>query len=72
MRICFTSDLHGATGLYAQLDDLLRSAAPNVVILGGDLFPDGEQHDPRGTQGATWSRVFMRARRGRGAQPSHG
>ena len=35
MRICFTSDLHGATGLYAQLDDLLRSAAPDVVILGG-------------------------------------
>lgn len=70
MRICFTSDLHGDTELYAQLDDLLRSETPDVVILGGDLFPDGQQDDPRGTQGAYLERVFMpRVAAWRTAQP---
>lgn len=52
MRICFTSDLHGAARLYEELDALLERERPDVLLLGGDLFPDAELHDPLGTQGA--------------------
>ena len=40
MRVCFTSDLHGAASLYEQLEELLRAQTPDLLILGGDLFPD--------------------------------
>ncbi|MFQ5807513.1 MAG: metallophosphoesterase [Phycisphaerae bacterium] len=56
MRICFSSDFHGSRTLYDQLETLLRREQPNLVILGGDMFPDGEDHDPDGTQAA-----FVRA-----------
>lgn len=52
MRICFTSDFHGRRTLYDQLDTLLRREQPNLVILGGDMLPDGREHDPDGTQAA--------------------
>lgn len=50
MRICFTSDLHGRDALYEQLSALLLRERPQLLILGGDLFPDGDLDDPRGTQ----------------------
>jgi uncharacterized protein len=50
MRVCFTSDLHGDPRLYAQLEELIRAAAPDLLILGGDLMPDGDPADPLGTQ----------------------
>lgn len=59
MRICFTSDLHGDAGLYEQLEQLLRAETPDLLILGGDLFVDGEREDPVGTQVASLEREFM-------------
>jgi uncharacterized protein len=59
MRICFTSDLHGDAGLYQQLEDLLRAETLDLLILGGDLLPDGERDDPLGTQVAYLERVLM-------------
>jgi Icc-related predicted phosphoesterase len=55
MRICYSSDFHGSRELYDQLETLLRREEPDLVILGGDMFPDGEDHDPAGTQ-AAWVR----------------
>ena len=52
MRICFASDFHGSRTLYDQLEDLLRRERPDLVILGGDMLPDGQEHDPEGTQAA--------------------
>lgn len=46
MRIGFTSDLHGRDILYTQIDSLLRIEPVDLLILGGDLFPDGVQSDP--------------------------
>lgn len=51
MRICFTSDFHGSQALYHQFEELLRAERPDVAILGGDMFPDGDLDDPSGTQG---------------------
>jgi len=59
MLICFTSDLHGDAALYEQLEDLLRAARPELLILGGDLLPDGDRHDPLGTQVAWLESRFM-------------
>ena len=59
MRICFTSDLHGDAGLYQQLDELLCAETPDLLILGGDLLPDGERDDPLGTQVAYLQHVLM-------------
>jgi Icc-related predicted phosphoesterase len=50
MRVCFTSDLHGHARLYAQLTELLQVERPDLLILGGDLFVDGDLDDPLGTQ----------------------
>jgi Icc-related predicted phosphoesterase len=52
MRICFTSDFHGSRAQYDRLGDLLRRERPELAILGGDMLPDGEDHDPDGTQAA--------------------
>jgi Icc-related predicted phosphoesterase len=60
MRICFTSDLHGSALLYDQLTDLLRAETPDVLILGGDLFIDGEMNDPIHSQIAYVERDFLR------------
>lgn len=51
MRICFTSDFHGSPSLYQQFEGLLHAERPDVAILGGDMFPDGDLDDPSGTQG---------------------
>jgi Icc-related predicted phosphoesterase len=57
MRICFTSDLHGRENLYAQLVELVSHERPDLLLLGGDLLPDGSERDPAGAQA-----VFMRER----------
>ncbi|MBI5864595.1 MAG: metallophosphoesterase [Planctomycetes bacterium] len=59
MRICFTSDFHGSESLYQQLDELLRRERPELVILGGDMFPDGDPDDPTGTQGRYVQEAFI-------------
>lgn len=51
MRLCFTSDLHGNPELYNQLGALLARERPDLLILGGDLLPDGEIDNPDATQG---------------------
>lgn len=60
MQICYTSDLHGSATLYDQLADLLRAETPDAVILGGDLFNDGDPRDPVGTQVAYVERDFLK------------
>lgn len=59
MKICYTSDLHGRAVLYDQLEALLRVETPDLLILGGDLFIDGEPDDPLGTQIAQLERSFL-------------
>lgn len=59
MRACFTSDLHGHAALFEQLDGLVRSEALDLLILGGDLFPDGDIDDPLGTQTAWVQENFL-------------
>lgn len=63
MRICFTSDLHGDAGLYAQLDALLLRERPDVLILGGDMFPDGDPPETPDAQLAYIDTTFRRALR---------
>jgi Icc-related predicted phosphoesterase len=58
MRVCLASDFHGSRTLYEQLGELLRREGPDLVILGGDMLPDGEEHDPDGTQ-AAWVRTEL-------------
>jgi Icc-related predicted phosphoesterase len=58
MRICLASDFHGSRRLYDQLGELLRHERPELVILGGDMLPDGQEHDPDGTQ-AAWVRETL-------------
>lgn len=50
MRICFTTDLHGRSTLFAQLDALVRAERPDIVLLGGDMLLDADPSDPVGTQ----------------------
>lgn len=50
MRICFTSDIHGNEALYAQLERLVLHERPELLILGGDMLPDGREDDPIGSQ----------------------
>lgn len=59
MRICFTSDLHGREILYAQLADLVIRERPDLLLLGGDLLPDGSEWDPAGAQSAFLRERFM-------------
>ena len=59
MKICFTSDFHGRQTLYEQLDALLHAERPDLLILGGDMFADGEVDDPVATQVAYVDRCFV-------------
>ena len=59
MKICFTSDFHGRTTLYDQLDALLAAETPDLLILGGDMFADGDIDDPIGTQVAYIDESFV-------------
>jgi len=59
MRICYSSDFHGRQTLYDQLQALLRAEQPELVILGGDMFPDGEGPDPAGAQVAFVHRELL-------------
>ncbi len=58
MQICFTSDLHGRVALYDQLERLIAAETPDVLLLGGDLFPDGNGADPAASQAAYVDDVF--------------
>ena len=52
MRICYASDIHGAEAHYDRLGELLSEHTPELLILGGDLFPDGDEADPPASQAA--------------------
>ncbi|MFO0840321.1 MAG: metallophosphoesterase [Phycisphaerae bacterium] len=70
MRICFTSDLHGRVALYDHLERLVSAEKPDLLILGGDLFPDGSGVDPAASQAAYIEDVFAaRLRAWRSAAP---
>lgn len=58
MKICFTTDLHGRANLYRQLEELLAVETPDLLILGGDMFEDGDIDDPIGTQVRYVDEVF--------------
>ena len=73
MRICFASDFHGSQSHYEQFEALLRAERPDLAILGGDMFPDGDLDDPSGTQGRYVQEVFApRLERWREANPNMG
>lgn len=55
MRICFTNDVHGRPELYEQLAALVATERPQLLIVGGDMFPDGDEADPPASQ-----RAFVR------------
>lgn len=59
MRICFASDLHGSQSHYDHFEELLRKERPDLAILGGDMFPDGDLDDPSGTQGRYVQETFI-------------
>jgi uncharacterized protein len=70
MRICFTSDFHGSPDLYAQLDQLLAGDPPDLLILGGDMFADGDAADPVASQRAYVEGEFLKTlRRWKSRQP---
>jgi Icc-related predicted phosphoesterase len=58
MQVCYTSDLHGSAAHYDALEDLLRATTPDLLVLGGDLLPDGVADDPVGSQVAYVHHVF--------------
>lgn len=63
MQVCFTSDLHGSESLYAALGTLLERERPDLLILGGDLFGDGEPaEDPTGQLAEVRERFLPRLR----------
>ncbi|MBN2552689.1 MAG: metallophosphoesterase [Spirochaetales bacterium] len=54
MSLClFVSDLHGSTRRFDTLFSLIRSTAPVLVFLGGDLLPFGGLLPPRPNKGTT-------------------
>jgi len=59
MKVLFCSDLHGREGLYTRLATLLRAERPDLLILGGDMFPDGDLDDPRAKQGGFVQQQFI-------------
>lgn len=46
MKLLYTSDLHGGRQHYQMLLDLLRRRSCDVLILGGDMTPDGAWQNP--------------------------
>ncbi len=50
MRLLFTSDFHGRLEHYDALRGLVAREQPELLILGGDMFPDGDEADPVGSQ----------------------
>ncbi len=59
MLVCFTTDLHGSAPLYEQLTELLTRERPEILILGGDLFADGQVDDPVRSQAAYINETFI-------------
>ena len=57
MRLLFASDFHGRLEHYDALRGLVACEQPELLILGGDMFPDGDEDDPVGSQQA-----FVRGR----------
>lgn len=47
MRVLYTSDLHGSPGHYAKLLNVAETIRPDLVVLGGDLFPDDSALKPQ-------------------------
>ncbi|MGM0498156.1 MAG: metallophosphoesterase family protein [Bacteroidota bacterium] len=48
MNCIFVSDLHGKKHLYKKLFDEIQRVNPDMVLLGGDLFPHGYFSDESG------------------------
>ena len=46
MELFFTSDLHGSSGHYEQVLEQVRRRQCDVVVLGGDMLPDGDRGRP--------------------------
>jgi Icc-related predicted phosphoesterase len=50
MRVCFGADLHGSRRHYAAMGELVARERADVVVLGGDLFADGDNGNPARSQ----------------------
>lgn len=46
MELLFTSDLHGSSSHYQAVLDELRRQPSDILILGGDMHPDGDRGMP--------------------------
>ncbi len=46
MELLYTSDLHGSCNLYSQLLEQFTARPSEVLILGGDILPDGDRGMP--------------------------
>ncbi|MBN1346818.1 MAG: metallophosphoesterase [Phycisphaerae bacterium] len=46
MIICFTTDLHGRANLYKEAAQLVAATDADLLIFGGDMYPDGDMKDP--------------------------
>lgn len=40
MKVLYAADLHGKETLYTQLDEIVKAEKPEILLLGGDLFPE--------------------------------
>lgn len=59
MKVFFTADLHGKETLYEQCDAFVESEKPDILILGGDLFPEAQDvHDTPKVQRDFIDRAF--------------
>lgn len=58
MRVCFASDFHGNRAHYTQYLRWIADRRPQLVVLGGDNFPDGDGQDPPAAQVAFIERDF--------------
>lgn len=47
MRLLFSSDLHGDDALYARLVGVVKEVRPELIVLGGDMYPDDTALEPK-------------------------
>jgi Icc-related predicted phosphoesterase len=59
MKILFASDFHGKAVLYEHMTATVEAVRPDLFILGGDMFADGDIDDPLGTQVRYFESEFL-------------
>ncbi len=47
MKLVFCTDFHGDEGHYSHLETVARQLKPDVIVLGGDMYPDDSALNPK-------------------------